>query len=249
MATVLAAGCGALGDDRPIEHRIEGEFVLRRIDADGIARRKGGAQRQRLGKRLEPQTRHVVDAGVAGNDIGEARRQRGFLVALRNGRLWRGLGAQAIHRRRYAKHKERARRDAERTQPQLAGERQRDQRVGDEGGKRRGEQRSAQIHRRAGAQRTAREVRRREIESGDLVVRAQCLHRDESVARAVEPRRMLGARRAREIRGDRLRGRPRRAERAESVENAQRRETRPDRCRSRRFHHRRRGGSTLPPSR
>ena len=39
----VSLGCGRLGDDGPVDERVEGEFVPGRVDADGLAGLQGGA--------------------------------------------------------------------------------------------------------------------------------------------------------------------------------------------------------------
>ena len=70
--------CGRLrlfGGNWPVEQRVEGQFIPRRINADRIARGERGAGVKRAGKRGEAQAAGFIDLLVAGDDIGQPRCQ------------------------------------------------------------------------------------------------------------------------------------------------------------------------------
>ena len=91
-------GIGPLGGDRPIEHRVEGQFVTGDVDASGLARLQRGARGEKAGQPDHAGAADIVQLRVAGDDIGElgdqrcrkvdaaARRGRGILLRIGPGR-------------------------------------------------------------------------------------------------------------------------------------------------------------------
>ena len=86
--------------DRPVDQREEGEFVMRGIDADGIAGLERGALRQEQRQSGHAGLDDGIDVGIAGDDIGEA--------GLRH-RLHRELVGRAVRARRRAARAQRCR--------------------------------------------------------------------------------------------------------------------------------------------
>ena len=69
------------GHDRPVDQRKERQFVMRGIDADGIAGFQRRALRQKQGQSGHAGLDDGIDVGIAGDDIGEP--------GLRDGLAWR----------------------------------------------------------------------------------------------------------------------------------------------------------------
>ncbi len=77
-AMVAGVGISAVRRDRPVDQREEGEFVVRRIDADRIAGLQRGPLGEHLREAAQPGAADVVDLGVAGDDVGEVGRVDGM---------------------------------------------------------------------------------------------------------------------------------------------------------------------------
>ena len=94
----------ASGDDRPIDQRIERQFVARGVKRDRLGDGGRRASVEDLGERGETETRGFVDLGVAARDVAEMRLQRGFHVLIRR----RGrLSASSVHASEAAEQRQR----------------------------------------------------------------------------------------------------------------------------------------------
>ena len=87
-------------DDRPVDQRIERQFVARRIEPDRLGEFGRGARSEHARQRRQPELRGFVDRRVAGDDIGEARGEGRVHVAIRDRR--RVGGARFMGDRREA---------------------------------------------------------------------------------------------------------------------------------------------------
>ena len=88
----LGLGLRQPGDDRPIDERIEGEFVARRIERDRLGKLGRGAGSEHPRQRRQPELRGFVDRRVAGYDIGEPGGQGRIHVAIGDRRRFAGSG-------------------------------------------------------------------------------------------------------------------------------------------------------------
>ncbi len=70
------------GDDRPVDQRIEAQFVARGIERDRLGDFRRGALVEHAPEIFEPEARGLVDRRVAGDDIGEMGRARRLGVAI-----------------------------------------------------------------------------------------------------------------------------------------------------------------------
>src|SRR6266540_1742435 len=76
--------------DRPIDQGIERKLVARGVETDRLARLERGALGEEQGEALQPGLADAVDLGVAGDDVGEPRLERGSQGLLVGARRTRG---------------------------------------------------------------------------------------------------------------------------------------------------------------
>ena len=91
-ASACADGLAALGHDRPVDQREEGELVARDVEADRLAGFERGALGEKQREALQAGLADVVDLGVAGDDIGEVGLDASPCMAKSSAR---GIGAAA----------------------------------------------------------------------------------------------------------------------------------------------------------
>ena len=213
--------------DRPVDQREERQFVMRGIDADGVA----GFQRRAL-REEQRQSGHAglddgIDVGIAGDDIGEPGLRGGLdgeIVARFGARRPGGYQCRGQHRCAHDRERQCSRRRAPPQQRRDTGaEHGDDHGVDQEQGQRRRQQDPAQVARFGVGVGGVARAQARGVERRDAIGSRQRVDRERAVGRAVEAGRMIRRRAVAEVGGQRLGGRGRRPERAETVEDMQRR--------------------------
>ena len=82
--------------DRPVDQREERELVARRIEPDRLAGFERGALREEQREALQARLADVVDLGIAGDDVGEARVGRDLLGEVVGRRIGLAAGAGGV---------------------------------------------------------------------------------------------------------------------------------------------------------
>ena len=101
----LGLGLRQPGDDRPIDERIESEFVARRIEPDRLGKLGRGAGSEHPRQRRQPELRGFVDRRIAGHDIGEPGGQGRIHIAIGDRRRFGGARLVREQRRGRARRR------------------------------------------------------------------------------------------------------------------------------------------------
>ena len=228
------------GDHRPVHQREEGEFIARRIDTDRLAGFQRGALREKQRQARQAGLHDRIDIGVAGQDIGETRLRNsldGEVVIGGAARRFRGLAlgwslrglriggrGHAVHGRQSKCDGERRRRGAASQQgSEPAAENGDDDGVDQEQRQRGGQQDAAQVARLGVGVGRAACLQCRRVERRKPVGGGQRIHRERTVGRPIKTGWMIERGAVAVVRAHRLCGGGGRAERAEAVKGADRR--------------------------
>ena len=98
-ASAAGEGLRRAGHDRPVDQREERKLVAGDVEPDRLAGFERGALREEQGQALQAGLADAVDLGVAGDDVGEPRLDRGLHGEVEIGRHARRGRRDALRRR------------------------------------------------------------------------------------------------------------------------------------------------------
>ena len=199
---------------------------MRGVDADGVAGLECRSLREEQGQPGHAGLDDRIDVGIAGDDISQSRLRRGL-----DGEIVAGIGARrpggqcrGEHCRAHERERQCGGRHAPSEQRRDAGaEHGDDDGVDQEQSQCPRQQHAAQVARFGVGVAGVARAQGQGVERRDTIGGRERIHRQRTVGRAVEARRMFRCRAVAEVGGQRLGGRGRRPERAETVEDMQRR--------------------------